>query len=178
MFGTNIAVIWNNAVHDSVNYYGDILFNISYDEGQTWGTDYPVDQTPSHSGCPRLAVSKGRIFAIWYDTGNLEDTNDGVYFSYWPYFAPEAVPDEQHNLPDNITLSAYPNPFNISTTLSLGWIEGAEIEIYDITGRRVDKLHMDKGTVVWDAASLSSGVYFARVVGEEISKSVKLVLLK
>ena len=68
-------------------------------------------------------------------------------------------------LPDEQTLSAYPNPFNSATTITLTGAEQAEIGIYDITGRLITTLHTVGGQALWDASAYSSGLYFARVQG-------------
>jgi hypothetical protein len=75
-------------------------------------------------------------------------------------------------------LSAYPNPFNSSTTMSLSESKDVQIMIFDILGKRIAALHANQGQAVWDASAYSSGIYFARVAGEDISRSIKLVLLK
>jgi hypothetical protein len=84
-----------------------------------------------------------------------------------------------NRLPDDYSLSAYPNPFNSSTTISITGIDKAEIGIYDITGRLIAKLAAENGKSVWEASGYSSGVYFARIIGSGgRSKSIRLVLLK
>ena len=80
-------------------------------------------------------------------------------------------------LPSNISLTAYPNPFNSATTITLTGAEQAEIGIYDITGRLITTLHTVGGQALWDASAYSSGLYFARVAGEKAS-TIKLVLVK
>jgi hypothetical protein len=75
-------------------------------------------------------------------------------------------------------LQNYPNPFNATTTLRLSSPINTEIDLYDIAGRRIAILHTVDGYAVWNASSLPSGLYFARVAGSDISKGIKLVLLK
>jgi hypothetical protein len=99
------------------------------------------------------------------------------YFSRWPYFS-DAVNDNHNNLPSTLSLSAYPNPFNSSTALSLGNAADAEVAIFDITGRQVAEVKANNGKAVWDAGRYSSGIYFARIREGNKTKSVKLVLLK
>jgi hypothetical protein len=79
--------------------------------------------------------------------------------------------------PAQFSFSAYPNPFNSAATITLTGAEQAEIGIYDITGRLITTLHATQGRAVWDASGVSSGVYFARVVGEK-EGAIKLVLVK
>jgi hypothetical protein len=90
-------------------------------------------------------------------------------------------------LPLTISLnSAYPNPFNPSTTLSftLPYKEEVLLAIYNLQGREVVSLidrNMDAGyhSVVWNADKHSSGVYLVRMTaGSNYSKTHKLMLVK
>jgi subtilisin family serine protease len=85
-------------------------------------------------------------------------------------------------LPDKIAaISAYPNPFNAACkiTVSDPNIEPVEmVEIYDITGRLVDRLELNGGEAVWNATAHTSGVYFARAGAGDYSRNIKIVLLK
>jgi len=175
---SNIYLVWErsqNPLSDELSIY----FNKSFDYGQTWDSDYWINRNSYRSMNPSLAVSKGKVYAVWLDCRANSDTLGwGIYFSYWPYYAPDAVSDNQENIPTSLSISAYPNPFNFSTTLSLGNYVDAEIGIYDITGKLVEKLKADKGQAVWDAAGFSSGIYFARAQEGNSLKSIKLILLK
>jgi|WetSurMetagenome_2_1015567.scaffolds.fasta_scaffold55369_2 hypothetical protein len=91
---------------------------------------------------------------------------------------PDAVDDQNiPNLPNSISLSACPNPFNSATTITIAGVKQAEIGIYDITGRLITSLHMVGSQALWDASAYTSGLYFARVAGEKAS-TIKLVLVK
>ncbi len=81
--------------------------------------------------------------------------------------------------------SAYPNPFNPTTTLnfSLPIETKVSLSIYNLQGREVSKLidgNMDAGyhSVVWNADSHSSGVYFIKMVAGEYVNTRKLMLIK
>ena len=95
------------------------------------------------------------------------------------------------SIPTVYSLSpAYPNPFNPTTTIRFGLPTATDIEfiVYDLLGREVDRLldrQLDPGyhQVVWrgrDARgrSLPSGVYIARLVTPQYTKSIKMLLLK
>ena len=89
-------------------------------------------------------------------------------------------------LPDDFSLDrAYPNPFNPVTTLSFALPIEAEVSlsIYNLQGREVGSLingNMDAGyhSVVWNADSHSSGVYFVKIVAGEYISTQKLMLVK
>ena len=64
----------------------------------------------------------------------------------------------------------YPNPFNPTTTIeySIGIAGPAKLMIYDILGREVVSLvneykQVGRHKVMWNASTMSSGVYFYRL---------------
>jgi hypothetical protein len=89
-------------------------------------------------------------------------------------------------LPETFSLDrAYPNPFNPTTTLSFAIPVDSEVSlsIYNMQGREVSTLidgNMDAGyhSVVWDANSYASGVYFVKMVAGEFVSTQKLMLIK
>jgi hypothetical protein len=93
----------------------------------------------------------------------------------------EAIP-----LPETFSLDrAYPNPFNPTTTLSFAIPVDAAVSlsIYNMQGREVSTLihgNMDAGyhSVVWDANSYASGVYFVKMVAGEFINTQKLMIIK
>ena len=82
--------------------------------------------------------------------------------------------------------AAYPNPFNRSTTFTLTLAEPqvVELEVYDMLGRKVATLH--KGEIEayqqrsfqFEAASLPSGSYFIRAVGETFMETKQVMLVR
>ncbi len=84
----------------------------------------------------------------------------------------------------------YPNPFNPSTTLRLEVPQVRQVQmiVYDLLGQEVVRLldrEMQPGyfDVVWDGrttsgAAVAAGVYFARVVTPDYSRTIKMLLLK
>ncbi len=113
----------------------------------------------------------------WQNISNSpSNAPDSVFsFTYLPGYS--AIEGNEEQLPKEISMSAYPNPFNSATTITLSGNENAEIEIYDITGRIITSLHAPHGRALWDASGVSSGIYFARVAAEG-QALVKLVLVK
>ncbi|MEE9554588.1 MAG: T9SS type A sorting domain-containing protein [candidate division Zixibacteria bacterium] len=92
--------------------------------------------------------------------------------------------------PDQIVLSAYPNPFNSSTMISIA-AENSEnyiLAIYDMLGRCVKSETIannssGKSTYIWDGADsdnnpLPSGVYFVRVNNKRFSSELKITMVK
>ena len=89
---------------------------------------------------------------------------------------------------DELTVNAYPNPFNATTSIEFT-LDGSEpeevtLEVYNLSGARVATLfngNADAGktyTVTFDGTALEPGVYFYQLVsGEGIHKD-KLILIK
>lgn len=78
-----------------------------------------------------------------------------------------------------------PNPFNPTTSInfSIANAGNVTIDVYNIAGQKVDTIaneFMDSGShsVVWDASGFSAGVYFYTVKSGDISKTMKMTLLK
>jgi hypothetical protein len=93
---------------------------------------------------------------------------------------------EIETAPGKISLdSAYPNPFNPTTTISFGLPVDSEvsIQIYNLQGRVVETLasqHMQAGyhSVTWNADNYSSGVYFVKMATGDYISTQKLLLVK
>ena len=89
-------------------------------------------------------------------------------------------------IPREFDLSpAYPNPFNPVTILSFELPEKVEVSIviYNLQGRQIAALtdsYMDAGyhSIIWDANSYASGVYFVKMVVGEFVSTQKLMLVK
>ncbi len=91
------------------------------------------------------------------------------------------------NIPEGFVLEQnYPNPFNPSTTIkfALAETQNAELKIYDVLGNEVATLFngiADGGKVyeaVFNAVSLSSGIYFYRLETKNKVENRKMLLLK
>ncbi len=88
-------------------------------------------------------------------------------------------------IPKTYSLTAYPNPFNPSTSLSfnLPEAEHVQISVFDVTGRWIRTLINEErgiGTHVvnFDARDLPSGVYFARMDAGAYHATHKLMLMR
>ena len=93
---------------------------------------------------------------------------------------------EIESAPEKISLdSAYPNPFNPTTTIEFGLPFDSEvsIQIYNLQGRVVETLaseYMQAGyhSVTWNADNFSSGVYFVKMASGDYVSTQKLLLVK
>jgi len=87
--------------------------------------------------------------------------------------------------PSSFELSAYPNPFNPTTTLSftLATPQDVTLALYDVQGRMAQERlngRLDAGShdITVDGSALTSGIYFARLSAGTQSRVAKLVLMK
>jgi len=121
------------------------------------------------------------------------------------YKLPQLAPDgnycpglsaiEGESSPSSLSLSsAYPNPFNPTTTIRFDIPVGVEthgessLEVFDLKGRLVKTLadeinHPGQYTVSWDATNssgveVSAGIYIVKLNVGNLFKSNKIVLLK
>ncbi|MDP6133574.1 MAG: T9SS type A sorting domain-containing protein, partial [Candidatus Marinimicrobia bacterium] len=81
--------------------------------------------------------------------------------------------------------SAYPNPFNPSTTINYTLANQANIDlsVFNISGQLIENLknaYQDAGNyeIVWDASQQPSGIYLLRLQSEHESFNQKLMLMK
>ena len=94
--------------------------------------------------------------------------------------------EENSSLPTEFALNQnYPNPFNPSTKISFSIVEAVNVElsVYDANGQLITNLvkeMMPAGyhSVDFNAANLSSGVYFYRIQAGTYNSSKKMLLLK
>ncbi|MFC1547272.1 T9SS type A sorting domain-containing protein [Candidatus Neomarinimicrobiota bacterium] len=122
-----------------------------------------------------LSFGAGSWDALLIKTDSAGNTIPLGTSGYNPY----SIPNKFHLHP------AYPNPFNPATTIRYDLPHAAPVTltIYDLLGREVTTLveaYTQPGAheAIWDAGSLPSGIYIARLITPEFSKSIKMVLMK
>jgi len=84
-----------------------------------------------------------------------------------------------------LNLTAYPNPFNSSTTISFSLPKSGNVElkVYDIQGRVVNTLmngwqNVGEQRVRFDGKALQSGVYVYRLIDGNQKSVGKMMLVK
>ena len=93
---------------------------------------------------------------------------------------------DDYSIPTEYNLiSAYPNPFNPTTTISYSMpiSSKVKISIFDMLGREVAVLanevkQMGNHSYVWDAADLPSGFYFITMTSNDFYTTQKVTLIK
>jgi hypothetical protein len=94
--------------------------------------------------------------------------------------------DDSFSIPNNFSLiTAYPNPFNASTTIEYSLAQPGEItlSIYNLLGQKIATLvdnakEAGKHSVTWNAGDVPSGIYFAQLRISASVNSIKLLLIK
>jgi hypothetical protein len=79
----------------------------------------------------------------------------------------------------------YPNPFNPATTISFSLAKSSfvSLKIFDLLGREVATIvseEMSAGSYSrqWNAANMTSGIYFYRLQAGSFTETKKLILLR
>jgi hypothetical protein len=116
-------------------------------------------------------IARGRFAEVWLNTTpttSIEGENSGT------------------KLPNYFQLDQnYPNPFNPSTNISfsVGTYSHTSLRVYDMLGREVATLVNEQKpagryTVQWNAAGMSSGVYFYKLQTNEMTLQKKMILIR
>mgnify|MGYP000430150990 CR=1 FL=1 len=168
------------------------------DEGLTFTLDAGTETSLTIAGFTLAEILLDVIFSTKadYETGMVLWTvkaEIGEYerfaeetwsFTYSIQTYVNSIPGNE--LPEGIKLyQNYPNPFNPATTIAFDLPESqtVQISVHDMLGRQVavltnGRFHAGTHHIVWDASSLSSGVYFLRMETESKIQSMKMLLLK
>jgi len=138
------------------------------------------------SGEVEIAATK-----VYYNTSSTATTmnqNTSIDFTLEP-----TVPTGSDHIPisnSELVINNYPNPFNPNTTISFNLPNTAEVtlEVFNVKGQLVNTLvkdQMESGihSVVWNGLdsnqkSVSSGIYFYKIISANESKSNKMILMK
>jgi Secretion system C-terminal sorting domain len=128
--------------------------------------------------------TKDGVVADAVDMGIFERPEQWIASGY--FGGAESAVTSEDVLPSEFSLgTAYPNPFNPSTTLSVNLPETAElnVSVFNVTGQQVATLangqfNAGSHTLTFDASNLSGGVYFVYASAEGWSAVQKVVLMK
>jgi hypothetical protein len=161
-------------------------------ENAFWGPPLRISSESSRASlCSIAAGDDGILHAAWKDD---RDGNEEIYYN--TYLPPGTGVEDQDEPPGPVpafpalTIKASPNPFNGSTTITLGVPEelAVDIRVYDIRGRfvrRIASVSCPGGThpFVWDGRDgagrrVAGGVYMAKAVAGKMSASAKILLLR
>ncbi|MCX6641391.1 MAG: right-handed parallel beta-helix repeat-containing protein [bacterium] len=198
IWGNRPGQIWYNAnvtfsdVQDGYPGVGNIDLNplfIAGPEGRCYLSQIAAGQT-QQSPCVDAGNPASLILRGTTRTDGIQD--DGVIDMGYHFPIPEypiasaAFRVDQLGAANSVVIiSATPNPFNPSTTLTFALPEAGNVHltIYDVAGRQVAELvngYKDAGShqATFDGSNLSSGIYFVRLDAANQSALQKIVLLK
>jgi hypothetical protein len=158
-----------------------VAFQFGYPIDSTWWRQYA--DPPKAIGDALLANVPNTYGLFWVDF---------TIVRVFPVLLVHELETSQA-LPEGFSLEQnYPNPFNPMTVISFHLPAGhaalpvnsnVTLKIFDRLGRETATLvsqRMSAGihTVKWDASNFPSGVYWCRLQVDNVSKVIKLVLLK
>ncbi len=174
------------STYDTDGYARDVKISGNYafvadDENGVLAIDISNQASPTlvaHYNTPGRAM---RVFVL-NDYVYVSDYNSMIVLS----FSETGIEERFETVPGSYALSQnYPNPFNSSTEISFNLTQSGNVQvnIYDITGRKVTTAfngYLGSGpqNINWNAAGLSSGMYFYRIAAEEYNETGKMTLLK
>lgn len=119
-----------------------------------------------------------------------EVTTDGSFgggarVAAFPISAVLSAPNTQPEIPNELTLSAYPNPFNATATIRFDVAQRGHVKlaVFDVLGREVSMLanetfSMGSYARAWKAGDQASGKYFVRMETETESRTIPVILTK
>ena len=160
---------------------GSRIWNGSYTDIPVMGKDQQLNTLGycKEGSVPRFKLVKASSNEKYWLTGEIEPwSNNEIFIS-------SHLSIEQE-IPSEIAIeNVYPNPFNPSTNISFHVSNDANVilEVYDVNGNKIETLIsklLSKGThsIVWDANTRSSGIYFIRLAVDGYITNEKIMLIK
>ncbi len=183
-FISTSKTISNTAFGLRVNDNGNNSFYVDTAAGYRtrWATDHPFGSVPKTKLIPLGASISGLTAIMDYSFSEykLEPRTDADFGTI------SAIYREADVIPTGYDLSQnYPNPFNPSTTIrySLPVAGSVTLKIFNMLGQEVATLvdmmqNAGSYVAVFDAAKLSTGVYFYQLKTDQFSSVKKMMLLK
>ncbi len=152
---------------------------------QPVGVLYETSGTSLIANADVTITDDGKVVCVWSE---YDDESEGprrlkTAWVAWDEFVD--TPDQSAPAPQEFTLSAYPNPFNSSVTISFELPRSGDVElnIFDLNGRLVETLRDDFSTagthtLNWSPGDLASGVYFAQMEAMSAQRTRKMLFIK
>lgn len=161
-----------------------------------------------HDGLAELFGYNGSWHAYFFRNGSWHEqninlpagTSSEIYFAdanndgnpdlftdsqVWYNLSPSAVEAPQDILPQDFSLSVFPNPFNSSAKISFSLPQSGEVKItvYDILGKEKSclvhsTLSAGEHFATFNGTEIASGIYFLRMEAGGNVQTKKMMLLK
>jgi PKD repeat protein len=170
---------------DEVDFSIDAMDTTGYEISYTWyknGTSQGTGAAYTYKALSFLPVPRTDSVSVTISNGFNESTNKWVVH----VDTVSTSVDENDRIPENYILAQnYPNPFNPATNIEFGLPEaaGVQIIIYNSLGQEILKLtnkQYEAGfhQLQFNAADLTSGMYFYKIKTAEFSQVKKMLLVK
>lgn len=177
--------------------YNDIWWTVSDNGGLTWATPKNLTNTDTDDELyPTISLTgnTNTMFHVKYQStkgpGSSSFTDAAPTYRVYQCYqkvSTVGVNNISTTVPDKFSLKQnYPNPFNPTTSIRFDVTKASRmtLNIYDASGKLVQTLINNEvvptGTneVVFDAAKLSSGVYFYTLSSDSFRETKKMMLVK
>lgn len=205
--GQSLYTVWtqydNEADTSSTGYLnGEIWGSYSLNQSGNWSQPVNMTRTSSPGAIPGTCLNEcqASLSKIADDTLRMiyfldyDQENYGIFSTDVKYLKISGQEFQSLNdvenqtadlLPEAMTISAWPNPFNSSANLTINITESGDFKIalYNIDGREMENLRLgflEAGSYDFkiDGRNYAAGVYFVRVERGKESSTQKIVLLK
>jgi hypothetical protein len=175
-------VIGNEVTMTANGYVGAVQMTLSH------GKDFQIDLTDNAFAADYSTKGNTTTLIVVVPEGNALFTTNGEFTieSVLAASNADSYMDTKVVVPGDFAISAaYPNPFNPTTQMTLALHTQADIsvKVFNMAGQLVDVIaegQMDKGSysLTWDAANVSSGVYFIKTEVGSVVQNQKIMLIK
>jgi hypothetical protein len=165
-----------NNIFKTMPYYAPINFHAS----KVSNTNLTVSNIPTDVNVSIIDLANGNETAL--ENGSTfnfvanQGENEGKFVVK---FGRNNVGIDNNAEENNISLAMYPNPSTTSTTLLIdGLTDNAQVSICDVQGRSINNYTLNKGqsTLKINTSNLASGIYYVRVVSNDLTKTEKLIV--
>ena len=175
-------VIGNEVTMTANGYVGAVQMTLSHGKG------FQIDLTDNAFAADYSTKGNTTTLIVVVPEGNALFTTNGEFTieSVLAASNADSYMDTKVVVPGDFAISAaYPNPFNPTTqmTLALHTQADVSVKVFNMAGQLVDVIaegQMDKGSypLTWDAANVSSGVYFIKTEVGSVVQNQKIMLIK
>jgi hypothetical protein len=162
--------------------FADDAFSAGGDNAQKKGNGQTLDADTQFDGIYVMKAIKSAPAA-------MDEAYDGTCWVAWDSdfgTISNTVVAVENAAPAAFTVAQNtPNPFNPTTTINFSLAKESQVsvDVFNVAGQKVtslvnDMLSAGSHSVTWDANGFAAGVYFYTVKTGELSKTMKMTLLK
>jgi len=154
------------------------LANVQLSPGSDFGFDVQLNDADE--------TTRGNAMKRWWAVDNAEWHNASFFGTANLVGGADGVKDKDATVAGSFALAQnYPNPFNPTTNISytVDSRSMVKLNVYDVLGKQVGSLVNEVKApglynVTFDASSLTSGVYFYKLIADNKVEAKKMMLVK